>query len=200
MFTDFDQDGISNIYEYHNGLVPNSNDAQDDKDGDGMPNLWEYQMGLNPNGNDAQDEKDGDGMPNLWEYQMGLNATHDDALEDKDSDAVTNYNEYLSGTDANNFWSFPLLYSQFPYIINTPIPLLVGFSVLGVVAGGIGGSKLKKRQQLRLMAQLGAPDYKTALQMQQGKFTDYETYQKALEQNITDYDEYKFMKEINGEE
>ena len=53
---------------------------------------------------------------------------------------------------------------------------------------------------MRLMTKLGAPDYKTALRMQQGKFTDYETYQTALKQNISDIDEYEFVKELNGEE
>lgn len=157
-------------------------------------------MDLNPHINDAKGDKEPDGMPNLWEYQMGLNATRNDANEDKDGDWVTNYNEYLSGTDANNFWSFSLVYSQFPYVINAPIDLLMGFSVLGVIAGGLGEFQLKKRKQLRLMTQLGAPDYRTVLQMKQGKFTDYETYQKAQKQNITDYDEYEFMKELNGEE
>lgn len=196
---DLDGDGMSNVWEYQNGLLLLVNDAQADKDQDGMPNLWEYQMDLNPNSNDAQEDKEPDGMPNLWEYQMGLNATKNDANEDKDGDWVTNYHEYLSGTDANNFWSFPLLYSQFPYIINAPIGLMLGFTALGLVTGATGAYQLKKQKQIRLMRRLGAPDYPTALQVQQGKFSDYETYQKALAQHITDREEYEFMKELNGE-
>ncbi|OLS27532.1 MAG: putative WD repeat-containing protein L264 [Candidatus Heimdallarchaeota archaeon LC_3] len=217
---DLDGDGLPNLWEFQNGLIPNSNDALEDKDKDGLTNIQEFRLGSSPNNkdtdndgipdeyeyfmglnltfNDAFDDKDQDGMPNLWEYHNGLNATLNDAYNDKDGDWVTNVVEYLSGTDPNNFWSFPLLYQEFPYIINAPIGLSVLFSILGIIIGWAAAYKLKKYHQRRLIIQLGAPDYTTALKMQQGKFSDYDTYQKALVQNITNGEDYQLMNEPNN--
>lgn len=85
-------------------------------------------------------------------------------------------------------------------MINAPITFIIGFIATGVVTGLLGASELKKRQQLRLMTRLGAPDYETAVQMQRGKFTDFATYQQALAEHITNQDDYEFMKELKEED
>ncbi|MHA2032854.1 MAG: hypothetical protein ACW99Q_26090, partial [Candidatus Kariarchaeaceae archaeon] len=193
---DFDDDGLPNLWEYQMGLNASLNDANEDKDGDLMPNYWEYQMGLNAAVNDSTSDFDGDGMPNLYEYRMGLNASFNDANYDKDGDLVTNYSEYLSNTDPTDFWSVPLLYSEFPYFISAQLIFVITFLLIGSFTGYLGGSRLKKYQQERLIIEMGAPDYKTAMLMKRGKFTDYETYQKAQKLNISSLEEYEFELEI----
>ncbi|MHA2106007.1 MAG: hypothetical protein ACW981_21475 [Candidatus Hodarchaeales archaeon] len=193
---DPDHDGMPNLWEYQNHLIPNINDAQEDQDSDGMPNLWEYQMGLQANINDAQEDLDHDGMPNLWEYQNDLLANTSDSQSDKDGDWVTNINEFYTNTQANDFWSFPLLYPAFPFIISLPALFFVSIISLGVVGGVAGAISLNIYQQRLLMKQLGVNDYETALKMKKGGFLDFETYKKAQEQNIDSLEEYEFVNEL----
>ncbi|MHA1991362.1 MAG: SBBP repeat-containing protein [Candidatus Hodarchaeales archaeon] len=217
---DLDGDGIPNLWEFQNGLIPNIDDALEDKDQDGLTNIleyslgssvnnndtdydgipdgYEYFMGLNLTKNDAMLDNDNDGMPNLWEYHNDLNASVNDAYLDHDGDWVANIIEYHSNTSAIDFWDFPLLYSEFPFMIS-PVTLVILFSVGGIVMGLIASYQFKNMRRRRLMIQMGAPDYATVVKMKQGKFSDHEIYQKALAQNITDMEEYEFMNEIKNE-
>ncbi len=99
---DKDGDGMPNLYEYQNGLLLDTNDANDDNDGDGIPNLYEYLNGLLADTNDSNEDMDSDGMSNLYEYQNGLLVGIDDANGDKDGDGLINLEEYNIGTMANN--------------------------------------------------------------------------------------------------
>lgn len=192
---DKDNDGLPNIVEFNFSLnASNPLDAYEDLDSDGMPNLWEYQNGLQMNLDDAMKDLDRDKMPNLWEFQMGLDPQLDDSKMDKDGDFVTNYIEFKSGTKANDFWSFPILYFYFPFIIS---PFLLIFVPL-VFTGAASGILAKRYRETRLMRKLGAPDYLTALNMIKGNFLDYETYRNATEMGIFSLEEYEFSKEISS--
>jgi hypothetical protein len=135
-------------------------------------------------------------MPNLWEYQNDLLANTSDSQSDKDGDWVTNINEFYTNTQANDFWSFPLLYPAFPFIISLPALFFVSIISLGVVGGVAGAISLNIYQQRLLMKQLGVNDYETALKMKKGGFLDFETYKKAQEQNIDSLEEYEFVNEL----
>jgi hypothetical protein len=194
---DLDGDGMHNFWEYLMGLLPNYDDAQEDKDGDDMPNLWEYQMGLNPTVNDAYGDFDNDDMHNFWEYEMGLNASFNDAQEDKDGDWITNYVEYQEDTNASNFWSVPLFYRDFPFICFSCVHFLfLSLVALSGFSGFTGAYYYKNYKRKKLMRQLGAPDYETAVKMVQGGFTDYKTFKKAQELKIDSLEEYSFALEL----
>lgn len=64
---DFDQDGLTNLDEYQQGLNP----AQRDSDGDGLNDALERAAGLDPFAADAWDDPDGDGFPNGFEAVQG---------------------------------------------------------------------------------------------------------------------------------
>jgi len=81
---DYDGDGLSNAYEFNNGL----NMRNADTDGDGMVDGWEVRNGLNPKVNDAYSDKDGDGLTNLQEYVLGTAANKVDTDGDGIRDNV----------------------------------------------------------------------------------------------------------------
>jgi parallel beta-helix repeat protein len=98
-FIDLDGDFMDDYYENEMGLDPtNSSDAKEDLDNDGLTNLYEFQNGLLANNPDT----DGDGMSDGWEVAMGLNATFDDAAGDFDTDGLSNLYEYQHDLLANN--------------------------------------------------------------------------------------------------
>jgi uncharacterized protein YwgA len=153
-------------------------------------------MGLQANTNDASEDLDNDGMPNLWEYQNELLANLADNQSDKDGDWVTNINEYHTNTQANDFWSFPLLYPEFPFILSLPVLFFVSVISLGTTGGVIGAVLLRRYQKRLFMKQMNVNDYETALNMRKGGFTDIETYNKAREQNVDSLEEYEFTNEL----
>ncbi|MHA2336100.1 MAG: SBBP repeat-containing protein [Candidatus Hodarchaeales archaeon] len=225
---DLDSDGMPNLWEYQNRLNVSFNDTQEDLDGDGlpnlmefllgsnannpadswldtdqdtMPNLWEYQKGLNPLINDAQDDLDSDEMPNLWEYQNGLNVSKNDALDDLDGDWVPNIFEYRIGTNINDFWSFPLITPNFPYVFSAPHLLLFLTIIFCAGFGVFFGILLQKYKQYSLQRLLikkfNVRDYQTALLMEKGHFTDYDVFKKALKLNISSLEEYEFQLDLD---
>ncbi|MHA2252444.1 MAG: hypothetical protein ACXAD7_18905, partial [Candidatus Kariarchaeaceae archaeon] len=72
-FKDSDNDGLSNLREWQEGLDPQN----DDEDNDGLLDGWEVKNGLNvdlldPSGkNGANGDKDGDFIKNKYEYDLG---------------------------------------------------------------------------------------------------------------------------------
>lgn len=96
---DSDSDGMPDHWESLHGLDPdNSTDSGGDPDNDTLSNLQEYENGIDPNGNDT----DSDGMEDPWEIENGLDPTDPaDADEDPDGDGLINLAEYLNGTDPN---------------------------------------------------------------------------------------------------
>ena len=116
-YGDLDRDGMPNIWEYHMGLLANSNvdsgttfPAFNDKDHDGIPNLVEYLNGLNAlDPLDANYDHDSDGIPNLVEYKNGLNISNPidsglvlTAYNDKDHDLMPNLWEYRNTFNMSN--------------------------------------------------------------------------------------------------
>ena len=109
---DDDHDGMSDAWEFANGLHPNINDALADADGDGVPNIVEYWLQTQVNGADSDGDgltdgqeialgtnplstdTDGDGMNDAWEVANGLNPLVNDASLDPDMDGLTNKEEY----------------------------------------------------------------------------------------------------------
>jgi len=89
---DWDQDGMSDIWEYNNGL--NNSDAYDsylDGDNDALTNLQEYLNGTNPNSNDT----DNDGLPDPYEVALGFDPLNSgDANADPDGDGLMNLEEF----------------------------------------------------------------------------------------------------------
>ncbi|MCK5390414.1 MAG: hypothetical protein KAJ36_07980, partial [Candidatus Thorarchaeota archaeon] len=66
-----------------------------DFDNDTLTNLQEFSNGLNPNNYDS----DSDLLPDAWELENGLDPLVKDAAEDPDADSYTNLEEYLRGSD-----------------------------------------------------------------------------------------------------
>ena len=95
---DLDFDGLGQLTEESIGTDPNNNDS----DNDGMSDGWEYENGLNPLLNDSYLDLDQDGMPNLWEYNNSLNLNFNDALLDPDKDGLTNIQEFYLGSNPNS--------------------------------------------------------------------------------------------------
>ncbi|MHA1992762.1 MAG: hypothetical protein ACW98A_17535 [Candidatus Hodarchaeales archaeon] len=74
--------------------------------------------------------------------------------------------------------------------ISLSLVALSGFS------GFTGAYYYKNYKRKKLMRQLGAPDYETAVKMVQGGFTDYKTFKKAQELKIDSLEEYSFALEL----
>jgi alpha-tubulin suppressor-like RCC1 family protein len=112
--TDWDGDGLPNLWEQANGLDPlaasGDDGADGDPDGDGLPNHWEYAHGFDPadaSGDDgAMGDPDGDGLLNAWEYAHGLDPRDatgaNGAAGDPDGDGLSNLWEQAHGFDPND--------------------------------------------------------------------------------------------------
>ncbi|MBL4672468.1 MAG: FG-GAP repeat protein, partial [Arenicella sp.] len=101
--TDIDGDGLSDLYEFANGLDPFDSDTDNDglsdgdevniyftdpksadSDGDNIPDFIEVGYALDPNDNaDASLDLDQDGLSNILEYELGS------LLDNQDSDGDT---------------------------------------------------------------------------------------------------------------
>ncbi len=126
--TDSDGDGMSDGWEYDNGLDPLADDAFEDPDLDGLINLFEYGNGTFPFSSDS----DADLMPDGWETDHDLNPLVNDANLDPDGDFRTNLQEYQMGSD--------------PHIsdLDLVMPLAIfGTTIVLIVLGGV---LVKKRR------------------------------------------------------
>jgi len=126
---DSDGDGLSDIWEFDNGLDPdNAADAQEDGDGDGLTNAQEFAAGSNPHNTDsdadgvsdgdevnagtnpASADSDNDGLSDGYELANGLNPLNgNDASADADGDGFTNSEEFRVGTNPQDASSKPVL-------------------------------------------------------------------------------------------
>jgi hypothetical protein len=143
-------------------------------------------------------DKDGDGMPDMWEIKMNLDSNDaNDASSDLDSDWVLNIDEYRGGSNPRNFWSVPLFcFSIFH----------MGFVLfLCIIILVIGTTRVQKEKRKKaLVALLKAPDYSTAIKIQNFGFSDYitlvhtETQAKILVEKGNDlYLQGKFFNAIH---
>ncbi|MFW9854687.1 MAG: ABC transporter substrate-binding protein [Candidatus Thorarchaeota archaeon] len=145
----------------------------------------------------SSNDLDKDGMPDLWEFQVGLNVTYaGDAQEDLDGDWISNLDEYKAGTDPNNVWSFPIISLS---IFHFASAVIVGAIVL--IIGAIYFQK--KRRESNFILRLKAPDYSTAVKIENLGFSDYlalvqaETDAKVeLEKGNTAYLQCEFLEAI----
>ncbi|MDO3382371.1 FG-GAP-like repeat-containing protein [Gilvimarinus algae] len=101
--SDSDSDGISDEWEFANGLDPlNPLDAALDFDMDGLANIQEFELQTNPHSADS----DSDGMPDGWEVTFNFNPNDaSDAVLDGDSDGFSNLEEYVAQTDPTVYTS-----------------------------------------------------------------------------------------------
>jgi len=100
---DFDSDGLTNLFEFNNGMKPNNVDSEDD----GLPDGWEVTWGTNPILYDALDDYDNDGyyigevyysFTNINEFHAGT----DPFGVDYDGDLLLDGFEYFYGLDPKN--------------------------------------------------------------------------------------------------
>ena len=97
-FLDADDDGLSNIAEFHRRTLP----ANTDTDGDSIKDGLEVEIGLNPSVANTGDV-DGDNIPDLYEVEHGLNPISAlDGILDRDDDGLINIAEFLNGTNLDN--------------------------------------------------------------------------------------------------
>ena len=112
---DSDGDGMPDAWETRYGTDPASNDATGDPDGDGLNNLGEYWEHLLPDEPDTDldglddwleldmssdplnPDTDGDGVPDGWEYSMGEQPLIPGGGKDGDNDGLTCLREYEWG-------------------------------------------------------------------------------------------------------
>ena len=97
--SDFDGDQIPDIWEWKHNLDANVSDAKDDPDEDGLTNLDEYNNGVNPTDPNDPDTDD-DGMTDYFErlYSLDPLNANDSALDD-DNDGYTNLEEFERGSN-----------------------------------------------------------------------------------------------------
>lgn len=89
--SDDDNDGLTDSYEFENGLNPRAADADQDADLDGLSNLLEFELGTAPNNADS----DNDGLSDGQEVDKGT----DPRNADSDNDGVNDGDEVKAGTD-----------------------------------------------------------------------------------------------------
>ncbi|MHA2364176.1 MAG: hypothetical protein ACXAC7_09480, partial [Candidatus Hodarchaeales archaeon] len=167
---DLDSDGLTNLEEYQFGSWAN----QSDTDNDGIDDLYEFQKGLNATLNDALLDMDNDGMSNLWEYQNNFDiADPSDANADFDGDGISNLEELTQGTDPFNQWSFPL---DSLSIYHRGIVLILIVTMLSIFSYMV----YRKRQQMKLVQRLEAPDYEIALKIKTADSTNYSAYLETI--------------------
>ncbi len=112
---DSEGDGMPDAWELRYGTEPGSNDAAEDLDGDGLNNLGEYMENLLPDEPDTDldglvdwleldmssdpldPDTDGDGMPDGWEHSVGESPTIPDGGRDMDMDRLAGLGEYEWG-------------------------------------------------------------------------------------------------------
>ena len=97
-FLDNDNDGMSDYWEYSNGLdFNNPNDASTDLDFDGLTNREEFVLGTDPQSEDTDD----DGLADGWEVIFNYDPLTDngEANLDDDVDGLNNLQEFTFGTD-----------------------------------------------------------------------------------------------------
>ena len=103
--TDTDGDGMTDHWEIRYGLNRGADDAHQDLDQDGLDNLGEFQAGSSP----LLMDTDKDRLPDAWEAAYGLDPAQDDAEMDSDGDGASNIKEYQGGTDPSDSSSVPPL-------------------------------------------------------------------------------------------
>jgi len=168
--SDLDLDGLPALYEYQMGLNPRMNDALADKDADGLTNLQEYLFGSWAN----QSDTDLDDMPDNWEFKYNFNLTNpNDATLDSDGDWISNVAEFKAGSNPRDFWSVPPLALSFVLLIE-----IVFVLILGVISFAFF-LNYRNKQKRAIIAELGAPDYPTALKIHRGSYSDYKSLLKS---------------------
>ena len=110
LIDDMDHDGMSDNWEYINGLNPNTNDAADDPDGDGLINIYEYRAGTNPHDADTDDDGILDGVEDLNHNGVVDTGETDPKDADTDGDGIQDgteigltINDIGADTDTNIF-------------------------------------------------------------------------------------------------
>jgi hypothetical protein len=96
--SDIDCDGMPDPWEYFSGLNLFVDDSMDDLDGDGLTNLYEYLIGSLPNDTDS----DNDQLNDYEEYELGTDPTNQDSDGDFFSDYIEkiSLNDPLNSLDS----------------------------------------------------------------------------------------------------
>ncbi len=194
---DYDNDLLTNFWEYYYNTQPfnndtdgdgmpdgfetiifmlnplNPDDASVDFDNDGLDNLLEYQIGTNIWSKDT----DGDGMPDGWEYNNNLNPLIDDSRKDYDNDDLTNLEEYTK--DRN-----PFKWDNWELIIYWLIPVEV--IILGILVFITVRVVRNKRARRR-----GFLSYKDAKPKREAGFHFGHLYFRAKELGFDNYNDWK---------
>ncbi|MCP3870034.1 MAG: hypothetical protein GY703_18450 [Gammaproteobacteria bacterium] len=93
---DFDEDGMTDVYELAYGLNPESDtDADQHSDGDGLTNIQEFELRTHPRRSDT----DGDGLNDSKE----LDFFTDPLLADTDDDGINDKQELDNGLNPRDF-------------------------------------------------------------------------------------------------
>ncbi|OLS18804.1 MAG: hypothetical protein HeimC3_48680 [Candidatus Heimdallarchaeota archaeon LC_3] len=184
--SDMDNDGLSDEYEIENGLNPFVDDALYDDDNDGLTNIEEREIGSSPSNADT----DGDGINDLYEFENGLNILLYDSNQDLDGDWVSNYEEFLANTKSNIFWDVPLIsLSIFHFLLISVISAIFSISSFIYI-------KLEIKKRNNLITKVNAPDYPTAILMNEGNFDDYNIFLEAKKLLVNTLDDYNLLLEL----
>ena len=160
--TDYDSDGLLNIYEYTNDTDPTDADSDDDdlsdyeeistyttdpnnpdSDYDDLPDGWEVSYSLDPKAANKNEDPDVDGLSNYEEFLHGT----DPRLADTDGDGYTDGEEVEAGTD-------PLDPASFPYDVMDffkDYGVLLGIAIISIAVVSAGAIRWKKVKSKRLL-------------------------------------------------
>ena len=100
VLSDFDGDGLPDIWEERYDLDDSVANSEDDPDGDGLSSLREFRLGTDPNASDT----DLDGLPDAVESASGVYVNRNDSgtnplVVDTDKDGLPDQRELDEGTD-----------------------------------------------------------------------------------------------------
>ena len=165
--SDSDQDNIPAWYEYKSRLNPRIDDAALDLDNDNLSNLQEYYFGSLAN----QFDSDSDSMSDYYEFIYNFNASDPlDAKRDSDGDWLSNRFEIKEGSNPRIFFSVPF------WTLSAFHVLMAILFFLLFIFGLYSFNKAKVRQRMELIAQYKAPDYLTAIKIQNTGIDNFSTF------------------------
>ncbi len=195
---DKDGDGMPNFYEYQNGLLAGTDDANGDKDDDGLTNIEEYNLGTMVNNPDTDDDgipdgyevnnsldplnqdTDGDGIPDGYEVNNSLDPLNPDTDGDGDKDGYEIEHHFDPLNPFSNSKTRPLI-----------ITIIITMTIIIIITHKIRAIKQAKK--------LGFRDVKTYNYAKKLGFMSKSEWDQAKKLGFTNKSEWDEAKKLGFE-